>query len=112
MTNFSKRIEIAYNDEIEFFSRKLMQGLRIPASTYNNMIKIPDVGFLPGTIKEKTNASRMMYEEAKKILDSMANSNYTIIEEQTFWDGIKTHTNKKYIEFHDEITYTEFMLML
>lgn len=91
------KIEIAYNDDMEYFSRSLYNGV--------NGYKSTDVGFLPGSVSDKTLGRNQFLTKTEiyNILNKMANKNIKFITDE--------EKSKKYIEFGDEESYTEFMII-
>lgn len=98
---YYKRIKIAQNDDLEYFQRKVWESTRIP-NTFHN-----DVGYLPGTTAEKCRDRFMTEYEIQVITNKMGNKNFKIMT--TLHVGLTL--TEKYIEFYDEVTYAEFMLL-
>lgn len=91
------KIEVAYNDDMEYFGRSLHKGI--------NGYKITDVGFLPGSVSDKIRSREQFLTKTEiyNILNKMANKNIKFITDE--------ENSKKYIEFGDEESYTEFMII-
>lgn len=82
MTDIIAKIEIADNDDFEFFSRNLYAGLG------------------------DSRTQMMMQSEVDAILAKMVNKSFTYASYNL--NGI----DRKYIFFLDELTYTEFILLV
>lgn len=77
---YCKAIEIASNDDIEYFGRSLSKSL----------------------FEGRTN--KLMLSEVEAIASKMSSNNLSI--KSLIKDTVET----RYVVFHDELTYAEFML--
>lgn len=93
-----KRIKIAENDDLEYFHRRLAIGIELGDSN----------GFLPGTNGEKYRHRVMTQTELANITYRMANQNFRIIDVEEF----KLAAGTRFVEFLDEATFVEFMLLM